>query len=271
MAARLGELARGRAAGAARGRAPRPVRGRRRRRIGHHHPVSQTGGGSRTCSSAWATPWPRAPRSRPTGTTSRPSTCPRATRPAACGTRSTSRSASPSTRRCCAPTPRRCRSARCWPRSRRSTSSPRVGPSGSDTADATHLPVFHQIEGLVIDRGITFADLAGTIETFVKALFGDDRTHPAAARRTSPSPSRRPSSTCRRPTAAGSSWAAAAWSTPTCWRNCGSTPRSGAGFAFGFGIDRIAKERHGIDDLREFVANDVRFLPSSDRCSKVRR
>jgi phenylalanyl-tRNA synthetase alpha chain len=84
-------------------------------------------------------------------------------------------------------------------------------------------------------------------------------TLPAAARRTSRSPSRRPSSTSAGPTAPGSSSAGAAWSTRTC---CGRRhrPRGVEGFAFGFGIDRLAMMRHGVDDLRELFTNDVRFL-----------
>ena len=87
------------------------------------------------------------------------------------------------------------------------------------------------------------------------------RTSPAACgRATSPSPSRRPSSTSARRRATGSSSAAAAWCTPTCCAPAASTPRSAAGFAFGFGIDRMAKERHGIDDVREMYTNDIRFI-----------
>jgi phenylalanyl-tRNA synthetase alpha chain len=90
-----------------------------------------------------------------------------------------------------------------------------------DTPDATHMPVFHQIEGLVIDRDITLADLAGTIEAFTHAFFGpgfSSRLRPATSR----SPSRRPSSTSNGPTGRGSSSAAAAWCTRTC---CGRRAR----------------------------------------------
>jgi phenylalanyl-tRNA synthetase alpha chain len=128
-----------------------------------------------------------------------------------------------------------------------------------DTPDATHLPVFHQIEGLVIDRGITFADLAGTVDTFVKALFGDDRT---TRLRPSYFPFTEPSAEFDMSTADGG-WielGGCGMVHPNVLANCKLDPEEWSGFAFGFGIDRIAKEQHGIDDLREFVAGDVRFL-----------
>ena len=128
-----------------------------------------------------------------------------------------------------------------------------------DTADATHLPVFHQIEGLVVDRGITFADLAGTIETFVKALFGEDRT---TRLRPSYFPFTEPSAEFDMSTDDGG-WielGGCGMVHPNVLRAAGIDPEEWSGFAFGFGIDRLAKERHGIDDLRELVANDVRFL-----------
>ena len=83
---------------------------------------------------------------------------------------------------------------------------------------------------------------------------------PGCARRTSRSPSRRPSSTSVRRVGTGWSSAAAAWSTPTSSATWASTPRSGPGFAFGFGIDRLAKVRYAVDDLREFITSDIRFL-----------
>jgi phenylalanyl-tRNA synthetase alpha chain len=128
-----------------------------------------------------------------------------------------------------------------------------------DTPDATHLPVFHQIEGLVIDRGITFADLAGTVDTFVKALFGDDRR---TRLRPSYFPFTEPSAEFDMSTADGG-WielGGCGMVHPNVLANCKLDPEEWSGFAFGFGIDRIAKEQHGIDDLREFVAGDARFL-----------
>ena len=86
------------------------------------------------------------------------------------------------------------------------------------------------------------------------------RSRPACDRRTSRSPNRRPSSTSPVPTAPGSSSAAAAWSIPNVLRNCGIDPEEWQGFAFGFGIDRLAVMRYQLDDIRELVNNDVRFL-----------
>ncbi len=143
---------------------------------------------------------------------------------------------------------------------RRSTSSCPGRVYRRDTADATHLPVFHQIEGLVVDRGITMADLAGTIESFVKAYFGDDMT---SRLRPSYFPFTEPSAEfdiSDRSTARGSRSGGCGMVHPNVLRAGGLDPEEWSGFAFGFGIDRLAKIRHGVDDLREFVTNDVRFL-----------
>ncbi len=128
-----------------------------------------------------------------------------------------------------------------------------------DTPDATHLPVFHQIEALVVDRGIGFADLAGTIETFVKALFGDERT---TRLRPSFFPFTEPSAEFDMSTPDGG-WielGGCGLVHPNVLRAGGIDPEEWSGFAFGFGIDRIAKELHGVEDLRELVGNDIRFL-----------
>jgi phenylalanyl-tRNA synthetase alpha chain len=128
-----------------------------------------------------------------------------------------------------------------------------------DTPDATHLPVFHQIEALVVDRGIGFADLAGTIDAFVKALFGPDRT---TRLRPSFFPFTEPSAEFDMSTPDGS-WielGGCGMVHPNVLRAGGVDPEVWSGFAFGFGIDRIAKELHGVEDLREFVQNDIRFL-----------
>jgi phenylalanyl-tRNA synthetase alpha chain len=128
-----------------------------------------------------------------------------------------------------------------------------------DTADATHLPVFHQIEGLVIDRGITLGDLAGTIESFVKAYFGDEVT---SRLRPSYFPFTEPSAEFDISSPDGS-WlevGGCGMVHPNVLRAGGLDPEEWSGFAFGFGIDRLAKLRYGVDDLREFITNDVRFL-----------
>ena len=128
-----------------------------------------------------------------------------------------------------------------------------------DTPDATHMPVFHQIEGLVIDRSITFRDLAGTIEAFTKAFFGAEFT---SRLRPSYFPFTEPSAefAIRR---ANGSWielGGCGMVHPNVLRAGGLDPEEWSGFAFGFGIDRMAKERHSIDDIREMYTNDLRFL-----------
>jgi phenylalanyl-tRNA synthetase alpha chain len=128
-----------------------------------------------------------------------------------------------------------------------------------DTADATHMPVFHQIEGLVIDKGITFAHLAGTIDAFSKAFFGGDfasRLRPAYFPFTEPSAE----FDILRPDGGYMELGGCGMVHPNVLSNCGLDPEEWQGFAFGFGIDRFAKERHGVEDLRDLFSNDVRFL-----------
>ena len=139
-----------------------------------------------------------------------------------------------------------------------------------DTPDARHLPVFHQIEGLVIDRGITFADLAGTIETFTTAYFGPDihsRLRPAYFPFTEPSAEYEITCTicrgrgCR--TCSGTGWielGGCGMVDPAVFAAVGIDAGVWSGFAFGFGIDRCAQMRHEIADMRALIENDVRFL-----------
>ncbi|MHB1988434.1 MAG: phenylalanine--tRNA ligase subunit alpha [Acidimicrobiales bacterium] len=139
-----------------------------------------------------------------------------------------------------------------------------------DTPDATHLPVFHQLEGLVVDRGVTFGDLAGTIDTFVHAIFGgavSTRLRPAYFPFTEPSAEFEIScqicegTGCR--TCSMTGWIELGGSGmvhPAVLEATGVDPEQWSGFAFGFGIDRLAIMRHGIADMRAFVENDVRFL-----------
>jgi phenylalanyl-tRNA synthetase alpha chain len=129
----------------------------------------------------------------------------------------------------------------------------------NETADATHLAVFHQIEGLVIDRHITFADLAGTIEAFTKAFFGSEfssRLRPSYFPFTEPSAE----FDIRRPDGSWIELGGCGMIHPNVLRAGGLDPEEWSGFAFGFGIDRMAKERHGVEDVREMYTNDVRFL-----------
>ncbi len=128
-----------------------------------------------------------------------------------------------------------------------------------DTADATHMPVFHQIEGLVIDRGITFGDLAGTIDEFTKAYFGREfrsRLRPSYFPFTEPSAEY----DIQRPDGSWLELGGCGMVHPNVLRNCGLDPEEWSGFAFGFGTDRLPLARHGIDDLREMFTNDIRFL-----------
>ena len=129
----------------------------------------------------------------------------------------------------------------------------------SDTADATHMPVFHQIEGLVVDRDITFADLDGTIDAFTKAYFGGDFT---SRLRPSYFPFTEPSAEfdIQRPDGTWLELGGCGMVHPNVLSNCGVDPEQWQGFAFGFGIDRLAAARHGVDDLRDLFTNDIRFL-----------
>jgi len=139
-----------------------------------------------------------------------------------------------------------------------------------DTPDARHLATFHQIEGLVVDRGITFGDLAGTIETFTNAYFGADihaRLRPAYFPFTEPSAEYEITcaicggSGCR--TCSGTGWielGGCGMVDPAVFEAVGIDPAAWSGFAFGFGIDRCAQMRHGISDMRWLIENDARFL-----------
>jgi phenylalanyl-tRNA synthetase alpha chain len=128
-----------------------------------------------------------------------------------------------------------------------------------DTADATHLPVFHQIEGLVVDRGISLADLAGTIEAFTEAYFG-----PGFSSRLRPNyfPFTEPSAEfdIQRPDGSWLELGGCGMVHPNVLRAGGIDPEEWSGFAFGFGIDRLASMKFGFDDLREMFTDDVRML-----------
>ncbi|MHB1088156.1 MAG: phenylalanine--tRNA ligase subunit alpha [Acidimicrobiales bacterium] len=139
-----------------------------------------------------------------------------------------------------------------------------------DTPDARHLATFHQIEGLVVDRDITFADLAGVIETFTRAYFGPDissRLRPAYFPFTEPSAEFEITCTicrgegCR--TCSHTGWielGGCGVLDPAVLDAVGIDGEVWSGFAFGFGIDRCAQMRHQIADMRALIENDVRFL-----------
>ena len=140
----------------------------------------------------------------------------------------------------------------------------------SDSVDATHSPVFHQIEGLVIDKNISMADLKGTLAMFAKKCLGEKtriRFRPHHFPFTEPSAEADVScfvcggKGCR--VCKGEGWIellGCGMVHPNVLRNCGIDPEEYTGFAFGFGVERIAMAKFGIDDMRLLYENDVRFL-----------
>jgi phenylalanyl-tRNA synthetase alpha chain len=138
-----------------------------------------------------------------------------------------------------------------------------------ETPDATHLPVFHQVEGLVVDEGITFGDLKGTLDAVARALFGRDRqTRLGPAFFPFVEPGAELAVTCMRcdgvgcPTC-GNGWIellGAGMVHPRVLENCGYDTERYTGFAFGLGIDRVAILKYGIPDIRLLVDGDIRFL-----------
>jgi phenylalanyl-tRNA synthetase alpha chain len=140
----------------------------------------------------------------------------------------------------------------------------------SDAVDSTHSPLFHQIEGLVVDKGITMGDLKGMLETFAKTLFGEDarlRFRPHHFPFTEPSAEVDVScfvcggKGCR--VCKNEGWIeilGAGMVHPFVLENCGIDPNVYSGFAFGLGVERVAMKQYGIDDMRLLYENDVRFL-----------
>ena len=140
----------------------------------------------------------------------------------------------------------------------------------SDAMDATHSPLFHQMEGLVVDKGITMGDLKGMLETFAKAQFGEQtrcRFRPHHFPFTEPSAEVDVScfacggKGCR--LCKGEGWIeilGAGMVHPNVLSMCGIDPEEYSGFAFGMGIERIAMLKYHVDDIRLFYENDVRFL-----------
>ena len=140
----------------------------------------------------------------------------------------------------------------------------------ADPADATPSPIFHQVEGLVVDKGITMGDLKGILELFAKKMFGPEtkiRFRPHHFPFTEPSAEVDVSCCvcggkgCR--LCKGEGWMeilGAGMVHPFVLSNCGIDPNVYSGFAFGMGVERITMARLGIDDLRLMYENDVRFL-----------
>jgi len=140
----------------------------------------------------------------------------------------------------------------------------------SDAMDATHSPIFHQIEGLVVDKGITMADLKGTLEALIKSIYGDKavcRFRPHHFPFTEPSVETdvqcfncggKGCSMCK-----GEGWIeilGGGMVHPKVLANCGIDPEVYSGFAFGIGLERLVMGRYDINDIRLFYENDVRFL-----------
>ena len=140
----------------------------------------------------------------------------------------------------------------------------------SDAVDATHSPTFHQVEGLVVDKGVTFADLKGTLDEFAKKLFGEEtktRFRPHHFPFTEPSAEMDVScfkcggkgcSFCK-----GEGWIeilGCGMVHPHVLEICGIDPNEYSGFAFGVGLERIALLNYEIDDMRLLYENDIRFL-----------
>jgi len=140
----------------------------------------------------------------------------------------------------------------------------------SDEVDATHSPSFHQIEGLIIDKHITFADLKGTLAEFAKELFGEDtrvKFRPHHFQFTEPSAEvdvtcfKCKGSGCR--FCKGQGWIeilGCGMVHPHVLEMCGIDPEEYSGFAFGVGLERIALLKYEIDDMRLLYENDIRFL-----------
>jgi len=138
-----------------------------------------------------------------------------------------------------------------------------------EAVDATHLSVFHQVEGLAVDEGISFADLKGTLETFARALLGPDRRV-----RMNPDyfpfvePGCQVAVSCFKCDGTGCALCGNGWIEllgagmvhPKVLENCGIDPERYTGFAFGLGVERVAMVRYGVSDMRLFVEGDVRFL-----------
>ena len=140
----------------------------------------------------------------------------------------------------------------------------------SDAVEATHSPIFYQMEGLVIDKGVTFADLKGTLELFAKKMFGDKvvtKFRPHHFPFTEPSAEMDATCLvcggegCR--VCKGSGWIeilGCGMVHPEVLRKCGVDPEVYSGFAFGFGVDRMVMLKYGIDDIRLLYESDMRFL-----------
>jgi phenylalanyl-tRNA synthetase alpha chain len=132
----------------------------------------------------------------------------------------------------------------------------------TDELDATHTPVFHQVEGLVVDRGITMAHLRGTLDHFARAMFGEQaktRWRPHYFPFTEPSAEFDVWFAEHRDGPQWVEWGGCGMVNPRVLRACGIDPDEYSGFAFGMGIERTLMFRHGVSDMRDMVEGDARF------------
>ncbi|MDR7300329.1 phenylalanine--tRNA ligase subunit alpha [Haloactinomyces albus] len=132
----------------------------------------------------------------------------------------------------------------------------------TDELDSTHTPVFHQVEGLAVDKGLTMAHLKGTLDAFARAMFGADSTtrlRPSFFPFTEPSAELDVWFPEKRGGAGWVEWGGCGMVHPNVLRACGVDPEVYSGFAFGMGLERTLQFRNGIPDMRDMVEGDVRF------------
>ena len=132
----------------------------------------------------------------------------------------------------------------------------------TDELDATHTPVFHQVEGLAVDKGITMAHLKGTLDAFARAMFGETsrtRLRPSFFPFTEPSAEVDVWFPEKKGGAGWVEWGGCGMVNPNVLRACGVDTDVYSGFAFGMGIERTLQFRNGIPDMRDMVEGDVRF------------
>ena len=132
----------------------------------------------------------------------------------------------------------------------------------TDELDATHTPVFHQVEGLAVDKGLTMAHLKGTLDHFARAMFGDEartRLRPSFFPFTEPSAEMDLWFPQKKGGAGWIEWGGCGMVNPLVLRAAGIDPDVYSGFAFGMGIERTLMLRHGIADMHDMVEGDVRF------------
>ncbi|CPU59154.1 Phenylalanyl-tRNA synthetase alpha chain PheS [Mycobacteroides abscessus] len=132
----------------------------------------------------------------------------------------------------------------------------------TDEIDATHLPAFHQVEGLAVDRGLTLANLKGTLDAFARAMFGAQahtRMRPHYFPFTEPSAEVDVWFENKKGGAGWVEWGGCGMVNPNVLRASGIDPGEYSGFAFGMGLERTLQFRNGLPDMRDMIEGDVRF------------